>query len=133
MGVSDRVQFLGFVEDMAGFLSLLTVQLNCSTQSEACSMSIIEGMSLGLPTVASRCSGNPWLVEDGVTGLLFENNSPEALTTALKKLMDDPALVQELGSAARASYEARFTGEMFAANLERVYSEILKNKGGSPR
>ena len=133
MGVSDRVQFLGFVEDMAGFLSLLTVQLNCSTQSEACSMSIIEGMSLGLPTVASRCSGNPWLVEDSVTGLLFENNSPEALTTALKKLMDDPALVQELGSAARASYEARFTGEMFAANLERVYSEILKNKGGSPR
>ena len=133
MGVSDRVQFLGFVEDMAGFLSLLTVQLNCSTQSEACSMSIIEGMSLGLPTVASRCSGNPCLVEDGVTGLLFENNSPEALTTALKKLMDDPALVQELGSAARASYEARFTGEMFAANLERVYSEILKNKGGSPR
>mgnify|MGYP003291895810 CR=1 FL=1 len=133
MGVSDRVQFLGFVEDMAGFLSLLTVQLNCSTQSEACSMSIIEGMSLGLPTVASRCSGNPWLVEDSVTGLLFDNNSPEALTTALKKLMDDPALVQELGSAARASYEARFTGEMFAANLERVYSEILKNKGGSPR
>ena len=133
MGVSDRVQFLGFVEDMAGFLSLLTVQLNCSTQSEACSMSIIEGMSLGLPTVASRCSGNPWLVEDGVTGLLFENNSPEAMTTALKKLMDDPALVQELGIAARASYEARFTGEMFAANLERVYSEILKNKGGSPR
>ena len=133
MGVSDRVQFLGFVEDMAGFLSLLTVQLNCSTQSEACSMSIIEGMSLGLPTVASRCSGNPWLVEDGVTGLLFENNSPEALTTALKKLMGDPALVQELVSAARASYEARFTGEMFAANLERVYSEILKNKGGSPR
>ena len=133
MGVSDRVQFLGFVEDMAGFLSLLTVQLNCSTQSAACSMSIIEGMSLGLPTVASRCSGNPWLVEDSVTGLLFENNSPEALTTALKKLMDDPALAQELGIAARASYEARFTGEMFAANLERVYSEILKNKGGSPR
>ena len=40
---------------------------------------------------------------------------------------------RQLGIAARASYEARFTGEMFAANLERVYSEILKNKGGSPR
>jgi glycosyltransferase involved in cell wall biosynthesis len=118
---------------MAGFLSLLDVQLNCSTQSEACSMSVIEGMSLGLPTIASRCSGNPWLVEDGVTGLLFENNSAEALTAALKKLMDDPALAQELGTAARASYDARFTGEMFAANLERVYNEILKNKGGSPR
>jgi glycosyltransferase involved in cell wall biosynthesis len=118
---------------MAGFLSLLTVQLNCSTQSEACSMSIIEGMSLGLPTIASRCSGNPWLVEDGVTGLLFENNSAEALTAALKQLMDDPALVQNMGNAARAAYEARFTGRIFAANLERVYDEILKKKGGSSR
>ena len=133
MGLSDRVLFLGFVEDMAGFLSLLTVQLNCSTQSEACSMSIIEGMSLGLPTVASRCSGNPWLVEDGVTGLLFENNSAEALTCALRRLMDDPAAVQSMGHAARAAYESRFTGEIFAANLEQVYDDILKKKGGSPQ
>jgi glycosyltransferase involved in cell wall biosynthesis len=47
--------------------------------------------------------------------------------------MDDPALVQNMGSAARAAYEARFTGRIFAANLERVYDEILKNKGGSSR
>lgn len=133
MGLSDRVRFLGFVEDMAGFLSLLDVQLNCSTLSEACSMSIIEGMSLGLPTVASRCSGNPWLVEDGVTGLLFENNSADALTEALSKLMDDPASVKNMGIAARNAYENRFTGEIFAANLEQVYDDILKKKGGAPQ
>ena len=133
MGLSDRVCFLGFVEDMAGFLSLLDVQLNCSTLSEACSMSIIEGMSLGLPTVASRCSGNPWLVEDGVTGLLFENNSAPALTRALTALMDDPAAVQRMGSSARSAYDRRFTGEIFAANLERVYDDILNRKGGSSR
>ena len=133
MGITDRVRFLGFVEDMAGFLSLLTVQLNCSTLSEACSMAIIEGMSLGLPTIASRCSGNPWLVEDGVTGLLFENNSAESLTNALRTLMDDPDAVWKMGNAARASYENRFTGAIFAAGLEQVYDEILKKKGGSSR
>ena len=133
MGLSDRVRFLGFVEDMAGFLSLLDVQLNCSTLSEACSMSIIEGMSLGLPTVASRCSGNPWLVEDGVTGLLFENNDAASLTNALSKLMDDPVAVRRMGKSAREAYDRRFTGEIFAANLERVYDDILKHKGGTPR
>ena len=126
MGLSEHVQFLGFVEDMAGFLSLLTVQLNCSTQSEACSMSIIEGMSLGLPTVASRCSGNPWLVEDGVTGLLFDNGSADALTKALTRLMDDPAGTEAMGRAAVAAYERRFTGEIFAANLEQVYDDLLR-------
>ena len=133
MGLSDRVRFLGFVEDMAGFLSLLNVQLNCSTLSEACSMSIIEGMSLGLPTVASRCSGNPWLVEDGITGLLFENNDAEALTKALAALMDAPDKATDMGIAARKAYETRFTGEIFAANLEQVYDDILKKKGGSSR
>ena len=122
-----------FVEDMAGFLSLLDVQLNCSTQSEACSMSIIEGMSLGLPTIASRCSGNPWLVEDSITGLLFENKDAEALTKALAALMDAPVRATEMGTAARKSYETRFTGEIFAANLEQVYDDILKKKGGSSR
>ena len=133
MGLSDRVQFLGFVEDMAGFFGLLDVQLNCSTQSEACSLSIIEGMSLGLPTVASRCSGNPWLVEDGVTGLLFESNDADSLADALRTLMDDSAAVQSMGKAARSSYESRFTGAIFAAALEQVYDDILNKKGGSPR
>lgn len=133
MGLSEYVRFLGFVEDMAGFLSILDVQLNCSTQSEACSMSIIEGMSLGLPTIASRCSGNPWLVENGVTGLLFENNNAGALTDALTVLMDDPVAREAMGRAARDAYENRFTGEIFAANLEQVYNDILKKKGGSSR
>lgn len=133
MGLSDRVRFLGFVENMAGFLGMLDVQLNCSTLSEACSMSIIEGMSLGLPTVASRCSGNPWLVEDGVTGLLFENHDAASLTSALSRLMDDPASVQTMGRAAREAYDRRFTGEIFASNLERVYDDILSKKGGAPR
>jgi glycosyltransferase involved in cell wall biosynthesis len=65
--------------------------------------------------------------------LLTVINSAEALTTALKKLMDSPASVRNMGRAARAAYEARFTAPIFAANLERVYDEILKNKGGSLR
>ena len=126
MGLSEHVLFLGFVENMAGFLSLLDVQLNCSTQSEACSLSIIEGMSLGLPTIASRCSGNPWLVEDGVTGLLFENGDCGALTDALRRLMDDPVAADTMGHAAYGAYRARFTGEIFAHNLENLYDELTK-------
>lgn len=128
MGLSDHVLFLGFVADMAGFLSILDVQLNCSTQSEACSMSIIEGMSLMLPTVASRCSGNPWLVEDGVTGLLFGNNDARDLAQKLRTLMDAPATAAAMGAAARSAYESRFTAEIFAANLEQVYDDLLSRR-----
>lgn len=128
MGLSQHVRFLGFVEDMPGFLSILDVQLNCSTLSEACSMSIIEGMSLSLPTIASRCSGNPWLVEDGVTGHLFENNDACSLTSALAALMDAPDVRKAMGRDARVAYESRFTAEIFAANMEQVYDDILNKK-----
>ena len=47
--------------------------------------------------------------------------------------MDDPVRTAAMGIAARKAYESRFTGEIFAANLEQVYDDILKKKGGSPR
>lgn len=128
MGLSTHVKLLGFVENMAGFLSLLDLQLNCSTQSEACSLSIIEGMSMGLPTLASRCSGNPWLVEDGVTGLLFENQSAQDLADKLRHLMDDPAMTSSMGRNALDAYNHRFTGEIFAKNIELLYLTITDRK-----
>lgn len=126
MGLSTHVGLPGFVENMAGFLGILDVQLNCSTESEACSLSIIEGMSMGLPTVASRCSGNPWLVEDGVTGLLFENKNSDALAEKLRILMDNPGQRFTMGHNALSAYQNRFTGGIFAKNLETLYTQTLK-------
>lgn len=63
--LENRVKFPGFVQDVAGALSLLDVQLNASSVTETSSLSILEGFSIGVPAVASRCSGNPYLVDEG--------------------------------------------------------------------
>lgn len=131
--LQDRVLFLGFASDVARMLSILDIQLNCSCGTEASSLALIEGMSLGLATVASDYGGNPWQVDDGVTGLLFRTGDARDLAQKLRTLMDDPVRTAAMGIAARKAYESRFTGEIFAANLEQVYDDILKKKGGSPR
>ena len=125
-GVGDRLRLLGFRSDVAALLNILDVQLNCSYGTEATSMALLEGMSLGLPTIASDYGGNPWVVEDGKTGLIFPRRDPSALAGAMERLMDQPQTRADMGRQARRSYETRFTGEIFAQNIENIYLDILK-------
>jgi glycosyltransferase involved in cell wall biosynthesis len=126
MGLSNQVLFLGFVKDVSQVLNILDVQLNCSYGTEASSLALIEGMSLGLATVASDYGGNPYQVEDGKTGLLFPAKDSAALAERLRQLMDDPDLLHRLRSGARESYEAHYTGAIFAQNIQSVYRQTLE-------
>lgn len=128
MGLKDRVLFLGFVENVSQVLSILDVQLNCSYGTEASSLALIEGMSLGLATVASDYGGNPYQVDDGITGLLFESGNAVALAETLGALMDDPTRLHQLQENAKTAYETRFTGAIFAANVEVVYQKTMERK-----
>lgn len=125
MGLQEHVRMLGFVENVAEVLSLLDVQINCSYESETSSLSIIEGMSMGVPAIASACSGNPWLIEDGVSGLLFRNKDSVHLKEQLCRLMDDENLLCEMKKNALRAYKSRFTGEAFANSIETVYDRVL--------
>ena len=124
--LEDRVLLMGFVREVAEVLSILDVQLNCSYGTETSSIAVIEGMSLSLPTVASDYGGNPWLIDDGVTGLLFRSRDSGDLAEKLGRIMDDPALCRSLGENAYQAYTARFTGEIFAGSIERVYDSVMK-------
>lgn len=124
--LENRVRFPGFVEDVAGALSLLDVQLNASSVTETSSLSILEGFSIGVPAVASRCSGNPYLVDEGEDGLLFPNQDSRSLAECLARLMDAPGALEVMGRRAREIYEQRFTGEIFARNTEAVYLRTLE-------
>ena len=125
-GVEDKLRLLGFRSDVPALLSILDVQLNCSYGTEATSMALLEGMSLGLPTIASDYGGNPYVVEDGATGLIFPSRNAPALADAMERLMDSPQERVDLGARAREVYEDRFTGEAFARATERIYLDILK-------
>lgn len=128
LDLSDRVLFLGFVENVSEVLSLLDVQLNCSYGTEASSLALIEGMSLGLATIASDYGGNPYQVADGVTGLLFPARDSTALAARLGQLMDDRELLKNLQKNAKNTYETQYTGEIFAQNIESVYRQALRNE-----
>lgn len=131
LGLEKNVIFLGFVRDVAPVLSVLDAQLNASWGTEACSVALLEGMSMGVPAVVSDYGGNPWLVRDGVSGLIFKTRDTAALAERLKTLMDDPALREKLSLGARREYQEKFTGEIAAARIEQIYIKTLEASHGT--
>ena len=126
LGLEDCVRFLGFVTDVAPLLSALDLQLNASYGTETSSLSILEGMSMGLPAVVSDYGGNPWLIDDGEDGLLFPTRDSAALARAVARLMDNREELARMGRRAVEIFQSRFTGEIFAGNIEGVYLDVLK-------
>ncbi len=126
LGLEDAAIMAGFRPDVGAVLSAMDLQLNASYVSETSSLSIIEGFSISLPALCSRTSGNPYLVNEGVSGLLFEPRSAEDMAAKIRLVMDSPELYSGLSRGALREYEKRFTGERFAADLEKVYKKALE-------
>ena len=124
--VGDVVNMLGFRSDVARLLGALDVQLNASYGTEATSLALLEGMSLGLPTIASDYGGNPWVIKDGEEGLLFPSQNAAALADAMERIIQDEALRRDMGRRAFERFEREFTGEVFARNTEKIYLDMLK-------
>lgn len=92
---------------------------------ENCPMSILEAMAAGVPVAASRSGGIPDLVEDEVTGLLFDPAQPGTMDAAVRRLLADEALAGRLAAQARLRLRERFLPEVVARRHVDVYRELL--------
>lgn len=91
-------------------------------ETEGLGVVLIEAMSHGKPVVASRLGGIVDAVEDGQTGLLIPPNDPEALASALLRVIEDGELARRLGEAGRERAKKLFSWESVAERHLRVYS-----------
>lgn len=88
---------------------------------EGCPSTIIEAMALSRPVIAARVPGVVELVEEGVTGLLFEPGSAAALAAQIKRLNEAPALAVRLGGAGREKYLREYSPAAGYRRLEEIY------------
>ncbi|MBI3997411.1 MAG: glycosyltransferase family 4 protein [Armatimonadetes bacterium] len=93
---------------------------------EGLPFAVIEAMMAGLPVVAARVGGLPELIEDGVTGLLVPPGDPPALAAALRRLIVDPALRRQMGSAGREKALREFTLERMLRETAALYDALLR-------
>lgn len=125
LGLTDRVHFLGFVphEHVARLLRAADV-LAMPSRYEELGTALLEGLEAGLPIVASATGGIPQIIEHGRTGLLVPPGDPDALATALTRILRDRTLAVRLGNA--ASHEAaKYNWNQLARRVMGVYETVL--------
>lgn len=98
---------------------------------ETFGMVAIEAFAAGLPVIASRLGALAVLIEDRVTGLLFEPGDPHSLAEAMRWALEHPAKMAAMGMAARARYEANFTAEQNYRQLMTIYEGAIAEIKGS--
>jgi len=98
------------------------------SRSEAFPNSIMEAMACGCAVVASNAGGIPELVEDGVTGLLFEAGSPAALAAALRRVIADCQLRQALARAGEKLVRENLSRRAAAERMGEIYTSIIERK-----
>jgi glycosyltransferase involved in cell wall biosynthesis len=93
--------------------------------SEALSNSLLEAMGCGCCVIASNTGGNPELVQDGVTGLLFPAGDAESLAQKLRLVLEDAALRKKLAAAAEDRARREFAREVAARRMGEIYREFI--------
>jgi len=70
-------------------------------------------------------------VSDGRSGLLVPADDVDAMATAIRRVLDDPARAVELGAAARQAVEERFGARSMVRRLEAVYAAVANSGSGA--
>jgi len=123
--LGDRVVFTGRrpnaeIPDLVAAFDVLV----CSSDFEGTPLAVLEWMAEGKSIVATAVGGIPAIIEDGVGGLLVPPRAPDALAGAIHRLLDDPALRERLGAAARQRQQADFRLAHTVEILEDLYETL---------
>ena len=129
LGLGGRVDFAGALNqhDVARVYASADAVVLASF-AEGVPVVLMEAMSAGVPCVATRITGIPELIRDGVDGLLVTPSSVEELADAIARLIDAPALCTALAHSARQRVREHYD---LSTNVARL-AEVFRRRHAAP-
>jgi glycosyltransferase involved in cell wall biosynthesis len=128
LGLQQNVRFLGRVS--AGTLLGISDIFCLLSRSEGFSNAIVEAMSCSLPVIATRVGGNAEAVLDGRTGFIIESGDSGRAGDAMLKLISNPELRRQMGSAGQQRFAEVFTREAMTREIASAYENLLAVRRG---
>jgi len=127
LGLEGKVVLAGFRPDVPALMRRFEV-VCLTSRYEGMPNAILEAMAAGRPVVATRVSGVPELVRDGVNGLLIEQDDVVGFAAAVVRLLSDPDLTRRMGEAGREIARREFGCEQAAQRLTDLYLKLLGHR-----
>lgn len=94
------------------------------SEMEGLGSAALMAMAHGAAVLASRVGGLPEIVDDGITGVLTDND-PALVAAALRRLVSDRPFMNRLAMRGRSQVEREFTIDHMVDNTIRVYRKVL--------
>jgi glycosyltransferase involved in cell wall biosynthesis len=132
LGLDDSVTFLGRVAPVSSAFERAQIVVVPSF-GEGFGLVALEAMERGRPVIASAVGGLPEIVDDGRTGVLVSPGDADALATAIRELLREPARAEALGRAGRARAVEQFSQERCTDRIETLYRSALTAAGDRRR
>jgi glycosyltransferase involved in cell wall biosynthesis len=121
------VTFAGEVSDPSPFYVQCNVMV-LPSYSEGLPYTLIEAAGRGLPLIATNVDGIPEIAVEGINALLVPRGDAAALTVAMVRLAESPALRQSLGRAGRRRVEEHFEIGRASEKMIELYGQIITRR-----
>lgn len=126
-GLQGKVKFIGYVDDVAKFMSELDVYAICS-ESEGFSLSVIEAMAASCPVVSTCCGGPEEIIDNGQDGVLVGNGDSEELARTIIDIVNDDEKRSLLVNNARIKVNKKFSEKNCIDKYDGLYRSILERE-----
>jgi N-acetyl-alpha-D-glucosaminyl L-malate synthase BshA len=124
LGVKTDVLFLGKQDDVESLLAVADLLLLPSAD-EAFGLAALEGLSCGVPVVATSVGGVPEVIQDGKCGFLLPTGDVEGMARAALELLRSGGRLGEFRAAARRRAVEHFDTALVVPRYEAYYREVL--------
>ena len=125
LDIKDKVILTGFVKDIESIVNILDIQVNCSYLSETTNLALLEGMSIGVPSVATDIGGTPDMIEQNVNGSVVHIKDAEAMAKEIYRIYADKDLYTKMRENSIKIFKEKYTEDKFVRNIEKVYENVL--------
>jgi len=130
LGLTDCVVFAGQQRDVDPWLAGARVFV-LTSETEGLSLALLEAMRHGLPAVVPRVGDLGDAVEDGVSGYLIAQRTPEAFASRIVELLADPEQLTKFGAAAREAAR-RFEMSMAVSRWDEILGGLSNGTRANP-
>jgi glycosyltransferase involved in cell wall biosynthesis len=130
--LGNRVVFTGYSDKIADYLDAFDIYVN-PTLDEGFGIAVVEAMLAGLPVVLSDKGAHPELIEDGVSGILYQGGKSDSLTQAISGLAANCEKRKSLGEAAVLRAMVNFQPNHYAEGYLEQIQTVVESHARSRR
>ena len=126
LGIADLVGFTGNIDNPATAMRALDIVVHASVAPEPFGLVIAEAMACGRATIVSAAGGASEIVTAEQDTLIHNPGDADGLARTIVRLARDPELRNQIGAAARASAERRFSRDRLVAQILPIYEGLVR-------